>query len=74
MLSTKRTWLNLLFWIIFFSYEEDEINKLPGSSVRPIARTALTWDQVGKKHRIIDCVSIYHFRGGNVAKWLGHST
>ena len=29
-------------------YEEDDINKLPESSIRPIARTALAWDQVSK--------------------------
>lgn len=28
------------------SYEEDDVNKLPENSIRPVARTALTWDQV----------------------------
>ena len=32
--------------IFSIRYEEDDINKLPESSIRPIARTALTWDQV----------------------------
>lgn len=30
----------------FCSYEEDDVTTVPENSVRPVARTALTWDQV----------------------------
>ena len=34
------------FLLLIYRYEEDEIHKLPENAIRPIARTALTWDQV----------------------------
>lgn len=34
------------FFLLIYRYEEDEIHKLPENAIRPIARTALTWDQV----------------------------
>ncbi|KAK2563550.1 E3 ubiquitin-protein ligase UHRF1 [Acropora cervicornis] len=37
---------SILYHVVFDGYEEDDINKLPESSIRPIARTALTWDQI----------------------------
>ena len=37
-------WYN--FFLLIYRYEEDEIHKLPENAIRPIARTALTWDQV----------------------------
>lgn len=34
------------FFLLIYRYEEDEIHKLPENAIRPIARTALTWEQV----------------------------
>ena len=48
----RRIWCSfkVTYWYNFFllicRYEEDEIHKLPANAIRPIARTALTWDQV----------------------------
>ena len=41
----KVTYWYHFFWLIY-RYEEDEIHKLPENAIRPIARTALTWEQV----------------------------
>lgn len=37
---------SILYHVVFDGYEEDEIHKLPENAIRPIARTALTWDQI----------------------------
>lgn len=37
---------SIFYHVVFDGYDEDEINKIPESSIRPIARTALAWDQI----------------------------
>ena len=48
--SHDTVWINFLhnnkIIFCFLSYEEDDVNTVPENSVRPVARTALTWDQV----------------------------
>ena len=64
----RRIWcpFKVTYWYHFFSlicrYEEDEIHKLPENAVRPIARTALTWDQVSIS---FNSLSIHEDKFGN---------
>ena len=57
------------FFLLIYRYEEDEIHKLPENAIRPIARTALTWDQVSIPLNSLDEFGIWwpESRGGGVA-------
>lgn len=68
----RRIWcpFKVTYWYHFFllicRYEEDEIHKLPENAIRPIARTALTWDQVSIPLNSLDEFGIWwpESRGG----------
>lgn len=37
---------SILYHVVFDGSEEDEVNELPENSIRPIARTAIPWEQI----------------------------